>query len=820
MNFFSKKRDDEDLIILDDEPELKISNNHRSPDALTAQEVLENNFTNQKPAENTSAMDSLKKRLAVAAEQAKSEEQKKEKQSLLDRCSPYFVDEEGKDALPPQKPLYKLQSVADILGSSADDDTLKRLSEKYGLEISKNKPQKSQQESEGESEIFEETLPVKENLRNVQSSIPLIISDIDPIISEQKADTPQNLSDTATITFTPVNDGEEDGPHISITTQTRPIDLTGELIKINEEIEELEDTQVKLNENEFDEYVPPKELTDSHKTGKLLRKLSIKKRNAFISSVVSVFITLLLGFGCLPFMTELFLSATVAAMLICTVLTIVSVLFNLSMFSSIPKLFSRASLPDGNLAIASIITIIYAVLGIAKGEIVFYMLLLLNICLSVRSIAHFWSASYFLSNYKVISTGSPKNAVKLISDAAITFAMAKDSIEGDALIAVPCKTKQVDGYIKYSTFSNFFGGKYRIIVIASLIISLITGFACATFYNGIHYGFYAAAAIQCFAALPCVFLIDALPLYHTAKKLNKKGAMIAGKMGAEQLEMANAVVLDSIDLFPAGTITLHQMKILSENNLDDTLIRAASLTEYMGSTLAPIFKEIANSGNITALPNTDTVKYEDRMGISGWVDNRLLFIGNRTLMEAHGIEVPSVEVDRKILRQGYFPVYVSTREKACALLMIQYNVDPQVSHELRKLTALGVTLLINSTDPNLTEEMICDYLGLYSDSVKVMSAAGCHMYKNSVAPQNALLAPAAYKENRRPIASIINCANRIIKSNALLTVAYILSAVFGIILFTYSSLGGSGNLTSQSYLLAYGLLATIVSYLLYLFKKP
>lgn len=35
------------------------------------------------------------------------------------------------------------------------------------------------------------------------------------------------------------------------------------------------------------------------------------------------------------------------------------------------------------------------------------------------------------------------------------------------------------------------------------------------------------------------------------------------------------------------------------------------------------------------------------MGISGWVDNKLLFVGNRTLMEAHGIEVPSVETTAK-----------------------------------------------------------------------------------------------------------------------------------------------------------------------------
>ena len=100
------------------------------------------------------------------------------------------------------------------------------------------------------------------------------------------------------------------------------------------------------------------------------------------------------------------------------------------------------------------------------------------------------------------------------------------------------------------------------------------------------------------------------------------------------------------------------------------------------------------------------------MGISGWVDNKFLFVGNRTLLEAHGIDVPSVETDKKILRQGYFPIYVATDNKACALLAVQYNVKPEIARELRKTSALGITMLINSSDPNLTEEMICAYFGL------------------------------------------------------------------------------------------------------------
>ena len=249
-------------------------------------------------------------------------------------------------------------------------------------------------------------------------------------------------------------------------------------------------------------------------------------------------------------------------------------------------------------------------------------------------------------------------------------------------------------------------------------------------------------------------------------------------------------------------------------------MRAASLTECLGSTLAPIFKTIAGTGNIDALPDSDTVKYEDKMGISGWVDNRLLFIGNRALLETHGIPVPSLEVDRKILRQGYFPVYVATQNKACALIIIQYNVKPEIAKELRRLTDSGVDLLVSSCDPNLTEEMICDYFGLYNDSVKIMNAAGRHTHRNVTATAKTVSCPAVCGKDSVGIAMVLNCASRLKKSNLLISIAYILSAILGTVIFAYSSFGGSGTLLTPTTVLIYLLVSTVISYLLYLMKRP
>lgn len=822
--------------------------------AVTVDELMHNSSSKASPSElsdesitNGAVKNSTQMQNGNAGKESGShtviqQSEEKTAKTLLEKCRPYILDEDGKDTSA-SAPTYKLESVAEIL-SSQSKKTLEKLSEKYDITfddlgkynrlsadaeravkgtqsaekaLSSEKP-KAVTPAETEPEIFEESIPLGNTVNNIHTNISGIISDLDaapPKITETKT-APEH---TATIKFIPVSDSDS-SQRISISSQTRPIDLTGELTQISDVNDEKTDSEVRLEQTEYEDYIPEEEFESETDAKRFTRMLSLKKRSSFLAAAFSVIFTLILCAAKLPFLSGIILAHTRVSMIICTALTAATVIANFDMFKSLPKIFSRHSSADIPAVLASVSVLAYAVTGIIKTEITTDILLLLGIILSLRAISRFWKSSYILSNFKQIAVSSPKRAVKLISDSAVTFAMAKNSIEGDVLAAAPQRTEHICDYMKYSTFGIFFGGRLPAVTVLSLILSVITGFACATYFDGVIYGLYSAAVIECLAALPVIFLIDNLPLYSAAKRLNRIGAMIAGKTGAERIENANAAVFSADEIFPSGTVTLHQMKVLSENSLDDTIIRAASLTDCLGSPLSPIFKKIAGTGNITSLPDSDTVKYEDRMGISGWVDNKLLFIGNRTLMEAHGISVPSVEVDRKLLRQGYFPVYVASEDTACALLAVQYSVNPEIAHELRRLSALGVTMLINSSDPNLTEEMICDYMGLYEDSVKVMSSAGCHMYKNSVTFTKRCSAPAAYKGNPAGLAAIMTSACRIKKSNTALTILYSVFSVIGAILFAYMSFDGSGTLISSIWVLIYNLVCTVISYILYLTFKP
>lgn len=794
------------------------------PDALTADEILKTNTETSSPH---SALDSLLKKVtSVGLEDTVDKPQKevvtpreepKPQKSLLDKCMPYILDENGNDTTQNEKPLYELASVAEILREDSNR-TLEKLSKEYGISF------------EGINKITDEAVDVpkvSEPPKVTETPNPLkaeepkthVISDIDINDSPFYQIDSKEETDNQTITFTPITDREENSSKIIISSHTRPIDFTGELLKIND-VAPTETEEVQLEKSDFEEFIPKQEYIDYESGRALLKSFAHEKKKGFFAMWGSVLLTLLTAFFALPFMSNVILTHTKTTMIITSVVTLVAVVLNIQSFLGLGKIFRRTSNSDINISLAVLSVTLYSVFGIIKGEIVLYMQILLLIILSFNSLKSFMSASAKLRSFKQIFNTQPKNALTLINDPAITMAMTKGAVEGESLIAAPQKTELAEDFMKHSTFGMFLNGNVNIITAISLSLAVLTGFVAAVFYEGILYGFYSAAAVLCLSALPSISLIDALPLYHSSKKLASKGAMIAGKTGAEFIERANAVVINAKDIFPSGTVTLHQMKVLSDNNLEDTIIRAASLTDAMQSPLAPIFKKIAGNSNITVFPDSDTVKYEEALGISGWVDNRLLFIGNRTLMEAHSIAVPDVELDRKILRQGYFPVYVASGNKACALLIIRYDVNTEVSKELRRLTNSGVTLLVKTSDPNITEAMICDYLGLYDDTVKVMSSAGCHIYVNTTAPVKSVSAPATFKANPTALPAILNCASRIKRSNTILTVTYIIFAVLGILLFTYSSFGGSGTLLADTTVLIYSIVSTVITYLLYITQKP
>ncbi len=729
--------------------------------------------------------------------------------NLLEKCTPFIIDDEGNSAAE-EKPAYTLESVESILGipekEKEEPAEEKTVFHSEGITLDKT-------EKNHENPIINSETIVMERSAFMSHGV---VSDIDSEGAEKHTN-PAELS--ATAAFTKRFDPIAGKAGINTATFTRVHDLTSGIADATEkqEAEErmLEDIFGSDAEEEFepkDEYLC---YSDAKRIGKGLK---ISKRNSFYGTAVSFVCLVLAGIFSLPAIVTAFSGAPMVHAIIQCCFAGIAFLSNLSVFKSIITLFKKHTSPDVAVLFAVILGAVCIALDFEAITNLCYICLLMCFILFCRSACVFSRASYMLSNFRFIASTKKKNAVTLIDDRPTTLSMAGGSIDGDVLVAATRRVTNVTDFMKNAEAPTQFEGRFKIIFIFFLIAAVLCGFAGGMTGSSAN-ALYCAFSVMALLCAPTLIMCDIMPLKYAAKKLNRRGAMISGKPALNKLEMANACVMRSSDFFPKGTVTLHNLQVLSDNSIDRTLLEAAAVTAALKSPLADILCDIACNGDASALPQCDSVKYENKMGISGWVGNNRLFIGNYDLLEAHGITPPDFEVVKKILRNGYFPVFVACNQKACAMLSVKYNVNYSVAKELAHICNAGITLLVNNCDANLSEEMLCDYFGLYPDSIHIMNDAGIHMLKNRINYVESCAAPAVHTEQPAVLPTILHTAIKAKRAIAVLRVLHIVFAVLGVLAITFLSFNRSDVTVNGLYILIYEAAVSLIAWIIGLISR-
>ncbi len=420
-----------------------------------------------------------------------------------------------------------------------------------------------------------------------------------------------------------------------------------------------------------------------------------------------------------------------------TVLLVLGALVNLSIFSSFAALFKGRADTDFAPAFSITASIIQAVVCgfvVDSASIAATSLLAAASMLSVtfNSIGKLYIVKRILLNLDFITNEEYKTASSFISSPE-SSRIADPARVGESLIIARRKAIDMNGFIDYSLSADpYESGCYKL-MIASVVVSAVA-VAASIFTSGD-----TAAVLTAFATVAAVFApltsLSAVGrrLYKLCKSLSGKGTMLSGYKAAEDISEANVVAVRADELFCDDGVSLYNFKTFNDCPIDNAIIIAAALTKEGNSPLAGMFNEIVatNSGK---LPAVDTVIYEQKMGLTGWVDNRKTLIGNRMILESHNIPVPPISVDKKIISSGKFPVYLAVDDKIAAIFIVGYQADRNIVHSIRRLINTGITLLVDTSDPNITEKLIADKYGIPEDTIVVMSADSARRLKEQTQP--------------------------------------------------------------------------------------
>ena len=435
------------------------------------------------------------------------------------------------------------------------------------------------------------------------------------------------------------------------------------------------------------------------------------------------------------------------------------------------------------------------------------------ILLAANRLMHLLKATRILNGLTIIANSDEKRSV-VLEKGKTAGTISSGAIDGEAIVLCDRKAVNIKNYLKACGYLSPIDLKITTLVIVSTVISIITLLAVGLLLN---FGLgltIASAILLCFFPATALLTCE-LPMFLASKKAHSYGAMLAGYKGAYELNLANLVAVSSSDLFPEGSVSLYNMKTLGENEIGKTLLDAGAVAEAANSPLAGIFKSIIGAEYKLNRPKVNGVQYEDKMGISGWIGERTILIGNRNLMQGHNVTVPPASVDQKILRAGYFPVYIAVNSVPCLLFIVKYDTDPEVAEHLQKLCNTGMTVVVDPKDPNTSSAMICDYFGLPDDALRVMNHNGRVAYSHTSAYSESCSALAAFHKNVCGFFSAVTSAIKLNTTYRILTAIFTLAAVSGglllVCLALSSNLGLINGLTVAGFQLLFAAISFIIA---------
>lgn len=294
-----------------------------------------------------------------------------------------------------------------------------------------------------------------------------------------------------------------------------------------------------------------------------------------------------------------------------------------------------------------------------------------------------------------------------------------------------------------------------------------------------------------FASFICLLMpnmrsvVLSLLMSRTNTSLMYSGATVTGFDVCDEIGKADAVVVDSGDLFAPG-VSKFRLVPKSRMALSDAVVYAASTLKNTGSLIADAFDDFLSESEIK-LPEAEDVTYEDRLGYSSWVAGRRVLVGNRQMLVQHSIECPTEE-EEYAYAQGRSVMYVVVEGIIAATFIVTFSVKREAGKHISAFNKTGIVLMLSSVDPWLTEENAAMKLRADKATIKITSSKGAEIvssYKNNAL--RGVDSGLVCSKKQKNVLSLVNAAHSLFAAERLALLIYAVGTLLSFALFTLLS---------------------------------
>ncbi len=580
------------------------------------------------------------------------------------------------------------------------------------------------------------------------------------------------------------------------------------------------------NEDDSDDFrektVQIEDYKSRQDTASIMQEINLNIRKMFINSVfMGVITVLLLALSIVTTVVGKSYSYAVAIVisLVSTLLLLSGCFFcRVAILNGLAPLKKFKGNSDTGVAIAAIAGVIQGGISIftssqfANGNMHLYAAVV-ALLLFANSLGKLFMVLRVKDNFKFVVQKAPVFSGKIYVNEDIAKKLMSGTI-GKPIVAYQVESDFLSDYLKISYSpdpSEDMSGK---VAPVAILCSLFVAVLYAIISGGDIFGAFSALAVMAAVSTPVANLLAVnLPMRKLCSETLKKNAMIAGYPSVRQFCDTKAVMVDAVDLYPAGSITLNGVKAFDNYKIEESFLSCAAVLREAGSPLASVFDNVVdNHGG--QLPKVESVMYEDKLGLVGWVNGERLLVGSAELLEKFGVTAPTLSGEEQYMKEGRQKTYFAKGSKAVAMFVTTYSSTLRIAEELQRAEANGINMLVRTSDPNITSEKISEDFGIFFRSVKVLSTGlGNVCQEVSSQKEDSSRAYLATRGSFLPFLRALSGCVRM-KSNISLTVVIqLIGLILGVLITAAITLcagvGSLGTIKILLYILFWGVAAVV-----------
>jgi hypothetical protein len=258
---------------------------------------------------------------------------------------------------------------------------------------------------------------------------------------------------------------------------------------------------------------------------------------------------------------------------------------------------------------------------------------------------------------------------------------------------------------------NLYAIAFPFLCIGAVVFALIAMLTSHNYKDFMHI----LATIFAPAAPICMMLSYSYPVYHIVRsKLSKKTAF-AGWSGLNDIGETQHLVIRDDDIFPQGTVSIVQARVVNGRNSKRIVSYAGSLLIASGSELAPLFREFLEQNNLEIL-EVENFHTLEGGGFAATIRGDEVYCGTESFVKLRGVHLPKnlASPDN---------IYVSINEIVSAIFTMSYKPDKNVQKGLNLLLKYQLNPIFAMRDFMITPRMLHDVFKVHAERFSYASSA-------------------------------------------------------------------------------------------------